>query len=175
MPFPLPFIPRLDYHKSPAHARWFGARREGGRRLHAGCDLIAPAGTEIYAVEDGIVYEVATHFYHGTGVIALRHASGKIVRYCEVDPKSVADVKVEQKFSAGEVVAKVGQMSSSAMLHFEVYTGVKGGSLSQKTSSSKFKRRADLANPTAVLDYLKRHLRICHGAIPSQLFVANAP
>ena len=63
-------------------------------------------------------------------------------------------------------------MRSSAMLHFEVYAGVIGGALSQKASKSKFKRRADLADPTAVLDYLKRYLRVCHGPVPSKLFVA---
>lgn len=67
-------------------------------------------------------------------------------------------------------------MHSSAMLHFEVYAGtVNGGALSQKTSKSKFRRRADLADPTAVLDFLRGYLRVCHGPIPNKLFVAHKP
>jgi murein DD-endopeptidase MepM/ murein hydrolase activator NlpD len=50
--FPLPFRPKEDYHTG---GRKFGAGREGGGRKHATCDLIAPKGTEIYAVEDGEV------------------------------------------------------------------------------------------------------------------------
>ena len=47
MPFPLPFIPQLSYTTG---GRRFGADRSGGRK-HAGCDLIAPLGTPVFAVE----------------------------------------------------------------------------------------------------------------------------
>ena len=50
--FPLPFRPKQNYRKGGLK---FGADRDGGARKHAGCDLLAPKGTEIYAVETGEV------------------------------------------------------------------------------------------------------------------------
>lgn len=169
MPFPLPFVPREDYHPPlkarTMHGRFFGARREGGRRMHAGCDLIAPQGTEVLAIEDGTVYAVSTHFYHGTGCIALKHSAGYIARYCEVEPASIEGVKVGQKFRAGDIIAHVGKMYSSAMLHFELYDGTGTGELSVKTSQAPHKRRGDLLNPTLFLDRLRPYIRCSHGPI----------
>jgi murein DD-endopeptidase MepM/ murein hydrolase activator NlpD len=47
--FPLSRRPGLSYKTG---ARYFGAKRHGGRK-HAGCDLIARTGTKIRAVADG--------------------------------------------------------------------------------------------------------------------------
>lgn len=64
MPFPLPFVPRQSYKTG---GRRFGANRDNGRRKHAGCDLIAPVGTPILAIADGVVMEAAEReFYRGT-------------------------------------------------------------------------------------------------------------
>ena len=50
--FPLHVRPKESYKEPP---RSFGSSRDHGARKHAGCDLYAPAGTEVLAVEDGTV------------------------------------------------------------------------------------------------------------------------
>jgi murein DD-endopeptidase MepM/ murein hydrolase activator NlpD len=50
--FPSRSRPKESYKEPP---RAFGSPRDHGGRKHAGCDLYAPAGTEVLAVEDGTV------------------------------------------------------------------------------------------------------------------------
>lgn len=146
--FPLPFRPRQDYHKGGLR---YGANRDGGARKHAGCDLIAPAGTEIYAVEDGEVVRGPYHFYHGTDALEFKlTGSGRIVRYSEIK-KAAPGVVVGTRLREGALIAIVGQMTKSSMLHFEMYEGTETGNLTQ-TSKPPFKRRKDLMDPTEYLD-----------------------
>lgn len=49
---PLHLRPKESYKEPP---RSLGSPRAKGVRKHAGCDLYAPAGTEVLAVEDGTV------------------------------------------------------------------------------------------------------------------------
>ena len=46
--FPLHVRPKESYKEPP---RSFGSSRDHGARKHAGCDLYAPAGTEVLAVD----------------------------------------------------------------------------------------------------------------------------
>ena len=165
MPFPLPFVPHEDYHVSSHHARYFGAPRDHGKRIHAGCDLFAKLGTAIYAVDDGVVVDVSTSFYHGTGAIALRHTPGYVVRYCEVLTDSVENIKRGQRFHAGDTIAQVGKMFVNSMLHFELYAGTAMGPLTNRHSHSPYQRRADLMNPIAFLDKLRGFVGICHAPV----------
>ena len=48
-----------DYHNG---GKAFGSDRDDGKRAHAGCDLIAPVGTPIYAVADGTIIEYNLNF-----------------------------------------------------------------------------------------------------------------
>ncbi len=150
MPFPLPFIPKLSYKTG---ARWFGANRANGKRLHAGCDLIAPVDTPIFAIADGIVKEANPwhEFFHHTKALVILHG-GFIVRYCEVKGFAPGIIK-DKKVAAGEVVAYVGRMLTMSMLHFELYAGTLGGPLTVR-GNKPFQRRADLMNPTVLLDRL---------------------
>lgn len=153
MPFPLPFVPELSFKTA---GRKFGAQRDGGKRSHAGCDLIATLGTEILAIEDGIVYEASTPFYRGTNSMVVRHSSGCYVRYCEI----LAEKEVLSKgtqVKAGEVIAKVGKMFVDSMLHFELYSGQASGPFTQR-GNGKFQRRSDLVDPTSLLEQLAREL-----------------
>jgi murein DD-endopeptidase MepM/ murein hydrolase activator NlpD len=101
----------------------FGSERSGGRRLHAACDLIAPKGTPIRAIEDGVVIEGPKPFYSGTYSLVVRHQSG-VVRYGEIDSSVPDEVRPGAAVKAGQVIAKVGQLESgSSMLHFELYAG----------------------------------------------------
>jgi murein DD-endopeptidase MepM/ murein hydrolase activator NlpD len=153
MPFPLPFVPSASYKTG---GRRFGADRADGRK-HAGCDLIAPKGTPIFAVADGRILHPPHYFYHGTWAFSVNHG-GFVVRYCEVLPPTVAELArllPGTAVRAGEVIAHVGKMRFDSMLHFEVYAGTMHGELTVR-ANKPFQRRADLLNPSDLLDRLRR-------------------
>jgi murein DD-endopeptidase MepM/ murein hydrolase activator NlpD len=145
--FPLSFIPTLSYKTS---GRRFGANRDSGHRKHAACDLIAPKGTEIYAVENGRVTYGPYLFYRGTYAIEFKLDSGKVVRYCEIE-RVAAGVAVGSTLAEGSLIAYVGKMYVDSMLHFELYEGTGSGPLTVR-SNPPYQRRADLIDPTSYLD-----------------------
>jgi murein DD-endopeptidase MepM/ murein hydrolase activator NlpD len=154
MHFPLRKRPQLSYHFPPdgKHKRYFGAPRKdksGHYRAHAACDLIAPVGTEVLAVDDGTIVNFA-YFYHDTNYVTVRHGNGLVVRYGEISTMA-SGLKIGATVTRGQVIAYVGLLSGgSHMLHFEVYAGtIKGHHLS---GGGKFRRRADLLDPTDYLD-----------------------
>lgn len=169
MIWPLPFSNVPDYHKVSGrqHNRWFGALREG--RAHAACDLMAPLGTDVYAIADGVVEDVARTFkpFLMVGVIAIRHGLFTI-RYCEVIPESIFWAQKGALVKEGQVIAKVGRMNKLSMLHFEQYAGTVNGPLSN-TKNPPFMRRSDLMDPTPLLDQLRGRIR---AAEPSQATTA---
>lgn len=71
--FPLRNRPKECFRVSP---RSFGSSRAGGARKHAGVDLYAPVGTEILAIDDGVVLRGPYLFYAGTQAIEIRHPQG---------------------------------------------------------------------------------------------------
>ncbi len=78
--FPLPKeFQDKGYH---AGSRAFGCDRGG--RAHAGCDLYAPLGTQIYAVADGVI-KGYHFFYWKTFALEVNHGDFSIV-YGEVQP-----------------------------------------------------------------------------------------
>lgn len=91
-------------------------------RLHAGCDLGSPTGTEIHALADGVVvfaevrggYGNAVVIDHGNSLASLYGHTSKML----VDPG--------QQVRRGEVIALVGStgLSTGPHLHFE--TRIKG-------------------------------------------------
>lgn len=149
VPFPLPFNPIQSYKLG---GRRFGADRQKGRK-HAGCDLIAPLGTPIVAMADGIVVEwTGREFYRGTYSMALQHP-GFVARYCEI--RSVAPgVGAGTMVKAGDVIAFVGKMYVDSMLHLEIYSRSYGAGKLTDRKNQPFQRRADLLNPTPLLDRL---------------------
>lgn len=152
--FPLATAPELDYHASKHHRRWFGAGRSG--RLHAACDLIAPKGTPIYAIADGVVTRGEKEFYHGTFSIEITHERGIVARYCEIS-RAAPDIKVGARVKKGQVVAYVGKMHVDSMLHLELYAGTASGNLSVR-NRPPFNRREDLLDPTPYLDEALKNL-----------------
>ncbi|MFL1614502.1 peptidoglycan DD-metalloendopeptidase family protein [Acinetobacter baumannii] len=129
----------------------FGSNRSGGKRKHAGCDLYAPAGTEIRAMADGVVRNVY-YFYDNTDAIEIVHPK-HIIRYGEVR-KGKALVKAGDKVVKGQVIAYVGSLTTkgipSMMLHLEMYSNPNNkGTLN---GTSVYKRRSDLIDPTPFLD-----------------------
>jgi murein DD-endopeptidase MepM/ murein hydrolase activator NlpD len=108
MGFSLRDKPALSYRDG---GRRFGSKRDGGERLHAGCDLIVPEGTEILAVADGEVVRGSYLFCHGTYAIEVKHPDF-IVRHCEI--KGAAEgVKQGVFVTEGQVIAYVGKMLSN--------------------------------------------------------------
>jgi murein DD-endopeptidase MepM/ murein hydrolase activator NlpD len=159
MPFPLPFIPKLSYKTG---GRKFGAPRDGGLRKHAGCDLIVPQWTEIFAIDDGYVVETPRQFYRGTWQLAIRHPVG-LVRYCEVQGEAlIKSYHKGKKVKAGEVIAHVGKMYRDSMLHFELYKCSATGPLTVR-SNAGFQRRTDLTDPAPLLDRLASDVRAANG------------
>jgi murein DD-endopeptidase MepM/ murein hydrolase activator NlpD len=153
--FPFSAVPEPDWVSG---GREFAAKREGGKRAHAGCDLKAPVGTPIYAVKDGIVVRKPSLFYAGTYAIEIDHGDF-LIRYGEVDP--VTYVTKGDHVVAGQLIGRVGDLegSTNSMLHLEMYDKSAEGPLTVGSGESKFApdgrpfyRRKDLIDPTAKLN-----------------------
>ncbi len=147
MAFPLSFVPKKSWHERP---RSFGAPRNNGKRKHAGCDLYAPPGTPVFAVADGTVLSFRP-FYLGSNAIVVEHPDF-LVRYGEVRTKLAPGVAVGGIVRKGQKIGEVSQLAGLdiSMVHFEMYSGSLSGALTVATGP--FKRRADLIDPTEILD-----------------------
>lgn len=115
------------------HGRWgrhFGAKRKrkgGGGRVHVGVDLFADPGDVVLAAEGGTIMAVLP-YYKGTGAIYVKHDSGLIVAYTEIEKGSWWDyglrTAVGVRVEAGQPIARVGLTNDgSHMLHLETYRG----------------------------------------------------
>src|ERR1035441_10781748 len=109
MTFPLRKRPAASYHERP---RAFGSPRANGARKHAGCDLYAPAGTEVLAVEDGTVLRGPYLFYDVVYALEVQHPSG-IVRYGEI-ARAAEGIVPGITVKAGQVIGYVGKMKTVA-------------------------------------------------------------
>ena len=97
----------------------------------------------------GQVIRPLYYFYENTYALEVRHAGGFVVRYGEVTGRAGPGVASGRRVSIGQVVGYVGKTSHpKPMLHFEMYSGARTGSLS---GSNKYQRRSDLMNPTQYL------------------------
>lgn len=99
----------------------FGVRNHpisGDLRFHAGIDIAAPLGTQIYSAFDGSVYEADYDRWNGN-YIKIKHDNGIMTVYCHCEK---LNVKKGQVLRAGEVIATVGSTGSSTgpHLHFEL-------------------------------------------------------
>ena len=145
--FPLDFRPPESYREG---MRRFGANRKHGRK-HGGCDLYAPVGTPIYALDDGEVIQDAYAFYLGTQALEIRHADC-IARYGEIR-EAASGLKQGSSVRRGQCIGYVGELQglNMSMLHLELYSGSETGPLTQR-GNSPYKRRSDLIDPTEILD-----------------------
>jgi murein DD-endopeptidase MepM/ murein hydrolase activator NlpD len=143
--FPLRTRPTADYHMGGLR---FGASRDNGRK-HAGCDLVAPKGAEIIAVDDGTVINGPYAFYHGTFALEVRHTY-LVVRYGEISGVATG-IQVGARVTRGQVIAYVGKMNVDSMLHIEMYSGFDSGPLTVR-ANIPFERRLDVMDPTDFLD-----------------------
>ena len=92
------------------------------RPNHSGVDLLAPKGTPIRAVLDGIVEVVSNGGagFRGYGKVVVINHDGKL--WTLYSHNSSNDVKVGQRVKQGDVIAKVGRTGRATAnhLHFEV-------------------------------------------------------
>lgn len=100
----------------------FNYRASKGKRRHHGIDLLAPKGTPIYAVLDGIVEVVANggRGWRGYGrVVFINHGNELWSLYSHCD---TIKVKMGQTVRQGEQIATVGRTGRATgnHLHFEL-------------------------------------------------------
>lgn len=100
----------------------FNLRAAKGRRKHNGVDLLAPKGTPIYAVLDGVVEVVANggRGWRGYGrVIFINHGNELWSLYSHCD---TIGVKMGQAVKQGDKIATVGRTGRATgnHLHFEL-------------------------------------------------------
>ncbi|MBX7105721.1 MAG: M23 family metallopeptidase [Gemmataceae bacterium] len=149
----------------------FAASRSDGKRAHAGCDLLSPLGTPILAIAAGTVLRVEAAFTDKPGFITdalvIDHDT-YIIRYGEIEPGSAVNSKGKKlragdTVEQGEQIARIGNVGSDRMLHFEIYYGDAEGKLSNKKNTGdsalysyvpkrNYQRRSDLMDPTTFLD-----------------------
>jgi murein DD-endopeptidase MepM/ murein hydrolase activator NlpD len=86
--------------------------------MHPGLDIVANAGTPVYATADGVVTRAGRMSSYGKAVF-LSHGNGYSSRYAHL---SEVTVKAGQKVHRGDLIGKVGA-TGRAMgfhLHYEV-------------------------------------------------------
>ena len=116
----------------PGSRRWYRdtwhAPRAGGRRLHEGTDIAAPAGTPIIAARTGRVLKVEedAETTCGLGVFVLVHTSSgsELDGYCHM--RAVPVVHEHETVQAGDVLGYVGATGNGSPghphLHFQIET-----------------------------------------------------
>jgi len=130
--------------------RRFGSNRSKGRK-HAGCDLYAPVGTPVYALDDGEVLKDLYAFYLGTYALEVKHPNF-VARYGEL--KSAApSIKKGSKIKKGDLIGYIGELRglNMSMLHLELYSGTATGPLTVR-GNPPYQRRSDLIDPTNILE-----------------------
>jgi murein DD-endopeptidase MepM/ murein hydrolase activator NlpD len=159
--FPFKQVPNVNWTEG---IRRFGAKRSGGARAHAGCDLYFPEGTIIHAITSGRVTRGPYDFYQGTFAIEIDHG-GFLARYGEI--KQSTFVHQGDTVTPGQQIARVGNLIgiTNSMLHLELYDKSAQGNLTVKNnqtaktpSGTPFWRRKDLIDPTARLNQWRNNL-----------------
>jgi murein DD-endopeptidase MepM/ murein hydrolase activator NlpD len=90
-----------------------------GRRLfHQGLDLAAPAGTDVFAVRDGVVSEVGEDRVYGKYII-ISHGENWVSLYGHL---SFIAVDLRMAVQSGNLIGRVGStgLSTGPHLHFEL-------------------------------------------------------
>ncbi len=114
----------LSYHplgqKTTVGLNYGWQENQGDKFFHSGVDLLAPLGSSVLAVEDGIVVFVGNEPNYGF-VIIINHNGGRQTRYAHL---SRVNVKIEDNVKAGNLIGQVGNTGNPDLpqshLHFEV-------------------------------------------------------
>lgn len=91
-------------------------------RVHSGIDYTVPLGTEVKAINDGVVQSIESDSLMGT-TVTIKHTDGNVSLYANLDPE--IKLKKEQLIYQGDTVGKVGksaiiEVAQEPHLHFEV-------------------------------------------------------
>lgn len=86
---------------------------EGGSAAHTGLDICAPAGTDIVAVQGGVVEDVSFDYTWGNNV-KISHGNGMFSRYAHCEDIFVGEGDAVQ---AGQLIAHVGNTGNSTGSH----------------------------------------------------------
>jgi murein DD-endopeptidase MepM/ murein hydrolase activator NlpD len=148
--FPLKNRPTKSYKTG---MRRFSSNRSKGR-LHAGSDLYAAVGTDVYSLCDGVVETPKYSFYLGTYAIEIKHKDF-VARYGELGSVESTLTK-GASIKKGQKIGTVGELRglNMSMLHLELYSGDKTGPLTDR-GNQPYMRRTDLIDPTPILDEAK--------------------
>lgn len=122
--WPLPKVSK----RNPTALGSFGASRgskDGKKKLHAGTDIYAPAGSPVVAMEGGTVVNIVNGWAKGdTARILIQGDSGNVANYAAISKKSWEEFGIQEgdRVEAGETIARIGTYpKGSTMLHFELY------------------------------------------------------
>lgn len=114
-PVPNSFMKTLPKHPEPGS---FWRFRED--RYHCGVDIYAPQGSQVIAIENGIVVETGVFtspkiisYWNETFYIIMQHDSGVYCKYAEME--SVFAEVGERVFSGGEI-GRVGEVLNSQQI-----------------------------------------------------------
>lgn len=99
----------------------FGVRADpfdGSSTLHRGIDFLAPAGTPVYVVGDGVVRYIGPETGYGN-VVEVEHSSHLVSRYAHLEG---IEVTTGMPLRAGQRIARVGSTgrATGSHLHFEL-------------------------------------------------------
>ncbi len=88
----------------------------GDWRTHAGIDISAKVGSEVYAISDGTVSDVYEDALMGHTVV-IEHKEKVVSRYCNLAPEIT--VKKGDKISLGTVIGNVGNSAAGECMEVE--------------------------------------------------------
>ncbi len=126
----------------------FGPRRHpilGYVRMHTGVDWVAPKGSPIIAVGDGIVTRIGVTGGYGNHT-EIQHSNGYISSYSH-QSRYAPDIKLGAKVRQGQVIGYVGTtgMATGPHCHFEIIVnGVKVDPMRIRIPNSKALTNQDL-------------------------------
>lgn len=156
--FPFRKLPSTRWYQD---GLFFGAKRSKGKRRHAGCDILMPQGTPVYAVADADwvrgpyprFTEPSADYPNRavTDEVQIKHGP-ILVRYGEIRPGSYVGGSKPKK---GQKIAEVG---GCQMLHMEIYLNPDDMSKLKDTKLPKLQRRADITDPAPYLNVWQHRL-----------------
>jgi len=171
-------LPSKNHTKVPRPGQQGGFWESRGDRFHAGVDLYAMPGSEVRAIEDGVVLDVVPftspeiiHYWNPTVAVLVQTKSGLIQRYAEL---ADACVMPNDHLKSGDLIGHVGlvlnpdEIGSAdpqyiqklkaaglpSMLHFELHQSQPSQEDYLGGNYFTSEKPASLLDPTAYLDGL---------------------